>query len=84
MKLYTNEAVDKIVSKYNDKGGNVEVIKEGCLASFGLAICYGDKLKFCVISEQYLNEWSSGNKIRFYRELPSKYQTLLSKHLETI
>ncbi len=55
MTLYTNEAVDKIIQRYQDKGGELEVIEEGSLASYGLAICSGSGLKFCVIKEVYLN-----------------------------
>jgi len=73
MKLYTNNAVDKIVQQYIDKGGEIEVKKEGCLASYGLAICSGNGLKFCVIKEKYLNEWSSGNTIQLFNKLPKKY-----------
>lgn len=79
MKLYSNEAVEKLVARYNDKGGNVEVIAEGSLAVFGLAICHGEKLKTAVISEVYLNEWSSANSVRFYNKMPTKYQELLTK-----
>jgi hypothetical protein len=76
MKLYTNNAVDKVVKQYIDKGGDIEVYAEGSLASYGLAICSGNGLKFCIIKEKYINSWSIGNVIKFYNKLPKKYQTL--------
>lgn len=76
MKLYNNNVVDIYVNKYISEGGEIEVYKEGSLASYGLAICSGEGLKFCIIKEVFLNEWSSGNSIKFYNKLPKKYQNL--------
>ena len=75
-KIYNSQAVDKIVDRYINRGGEIEVIKEGCLLEYGLAICLGDKLKYFIIKEIYLNEWSSGYIVRFYNKLPKKYELL--------
>ena len=77
-KLYTNEAVNSLVEKYFSKDGNIKVIDEGCLASYGLAILYGEGLKTTIIKEVYLNEWSSGNSIISYNKMPKKYAKLLA------
>jgi len=82
MKLYTNDAVDKMTAKYLERDGEVTIIEEGCLACYGLAICSGEGLKFCIIKEVYLNEWSSGNSIKLFNKLPKKYQTLLDNCLQ--
>jgi hypothetical protein len=80
MTTYTNEAVDKVTDKYLSQGGEVAIIEDAVLACYGLAICYGEGLKYCVIKERYLNGWSSGNTMQFFNKLPKKYATLLNNY----
>jgi len=76
MTLYSNTAGENLIQKYIDKGGIVETLQEGCLLGHGLAICSGENLKFCILKEKYINEWSSGYLVRFYNKLPKKYQLM--------
>lgn len=73
MKLYSNHAVEKLEDRYKEKGGEVVVLKDGCLLKYGLAIFKGDGLKSAVVRDIYLNSWSSAYSVRFYNELPKKY-----------
>ena len=75
-KLYGNTQVENMINKYIDKGGEVTTYIEGCLLGYGLAVCSGGGLKFCVLKEIYLNSWSSAYSIRFYNKLPKKYLSL--------
>ena len=77
MNLYDYKSVDNLVQKYLDKGGDITTIEEGSLLDYGLAICYGDGLKTCIIKETYLNEWSSAYTIRFYNKIPKKYAKMI-------
>lgn len=76
MTLYSNEAVQKVLSQYSELNGEIETIQEGSLG-YGLLVCYGSGLKTCIIREIYLNEWSSSHTIRFYNKMPKKYQKMI-------
>jgi hypothetical protein len=76
MSRYTLKAVEDIISKYHEKGGEVLEVIEGVLG-YGTTICHGHGLKFCVIQEWVVNEWSSNHSIRFYKKLPKKYEAML-------
>ena len=76
MKLYTYNAVKDLMDRYLDKGGDVYEIEEGSLAQ-GLTICMAEGYKTAIINEVYLNEWSSGQKVRFYNRLPKKYEKMI-------
>jgi hypothetical protein len=73
MKIYSLEAIEKLISHYTKNGGSIETIKEGTLG-YGTTVLKCEKLKFAVIKEVYLNEWSSGHTVRLYNKLPQKYQ----------
>lgn len=77
-KLYTCGAVEELIQRYVDKGGEVTVIEEGCLG-YGLYILHGDGLKTAVIKEVYLNPWSSGQSIRMYNKCPKKYAKMIEE-----
>jgi len=77
-KLYTCEAVEKLIQRYVDKGGEVTVIEEGCLGH-GLYILHGEGLKTAVIKEVYLNPWSSVQSIRMYKKCPKKYAKMIEE-----
>lgn len=77
MKLYTLKAVDNLIDQYVKKDGEIITLEEGCLG-YGLTLCCGAGLKYAIIQEVYLNEWSSGHKIRLYNKLPKKYEIMLN------
>lgn len=80
MTLYSYKAVEELMNKYNDLGGEVYIIDEGCLA-YGLVIMVCDGYKCAIAKEVYINAWSSGQSIRFYNKLPKKYADILEKFL---
>lgn len=63
--LMTNAAI---------KGLEVTTIEEGCLGLGKVVIDGGTEYKSYVITEVFLNEWSSDHKIRKYNKLPKKYK----------
>lgn len=79
---YTLEACENLMDNYIKRGGEVITVEEGTLG-LGTVICYGGNLKTSVIQERYLNEWSSGHTIRMYNKMPKKYESMLSKILDT-
>jgi hypothetical protein len=72
MKLYTSSSVDKLINNYLERGGDLRELSAGVLGH-GKIVLTGDGLKTAVIEEVYINEWSSGHKVRFYNETPAKY-----------
>lgn len=76
MNLYSLEAIENIMNKYCERGGEITTIKEGCLG-YGLMVLHGEGLKTTIIKEVYLNEWSSGHTVRMYNKIPKKYEKLL-------
>ena len=79
--LYTLKACDDIINKYINNGGEVIELEKGTLG-YGLTVCFGEGLKTCIITEKYLNEWSSGHSIRFYNNTPKKYEQMIEKWYE--
>lgn len=73
---WTCDDISRLINLYGENGGNIWEIEEGCLG-YGLTILTGDKLKTAVIQEYYINEWSSGHKVRFYNKIPKKYQDMI-------
>ena len=81
MYLYDYKQVDALIAKYVDKGGETLQLDEGTLGSGDwLLYDYSGSLKFIVIKEVYLNEWSSAHTIRKYNKIPKKYEKILSDH----
>jgi len=78
MKLYNNDAVDKVVDMYLDNGGELHVIDDGCLAVYGMAILTCEGYKSMILREKYLNEWSSATTARQYNKLPKKYMEMIN------
>ena len=77
-KLYTYEAVTKIIDKYISKNGEVTEIEEGVLG-YGLLMLHGEGLKTTIIKEVPLNSWSSAHTIRMYNKCPKKYAEMLER-----
>ena len=81
MKLYSFTEAEKLINRYIDAGGNAAQINDGVLGIGNwLLYDYSNKLKFFVITEIYLNEWSSAQKIRSYNKIPKKYLQQIEKY----
>ena len=79
--LYSYKAVDDLIARYINKGGEALQTWEGVLCSGDWFLYdFSGKLKFYVIKEVYLNEWSSAQTIRAYNKIPKKYQKILDEH----
>lgn len=78
--LYTSSSVEKLINDYLDAGGELLQIEEGTLGH-GYALLYdeGGHLRFFVIKEVYINEWTSGHKVRGYNKIPAKYQAIIDR-----
>lgn len=75
--LYNCSAVDSLINKYLEAGGDaIQTDEGGC--GCGDWILYGDGLKTAIIKEVYLNCWSSAHTIRFYNETPAKYAAIIA------
>lgn len=76
--LYTCKAVEDLVQRYADKGGEIAEIEEGSLG-YGFLILHGENLKTAVVKEVALNAWSSAHTIRFYNKCPKKYAKMIEE-----
>lgn len=64
---------EKLITKYINFGGICTELSEGCLG-LGTIILHGAiGKKTVLIQEYYINEWTSGHKIRLFSKLPKKY-----------
>ena len=80
--FYTTESINNLINRYVEKGGEVTELIPGCLG-FGLTLLHAPeeaKLKTIVIEEKFLNEWSSGNTVRKYNQMPKKYEKMLDDY----
>ena len=79
MTYYDFKYVDNIINEYIQKGGMAKQLSEGVLGS-GDWLLYDNrgKLKFIVIKEIALNEWSSAHTIRMFCKVPKKYKTIIN------
>jgi hypothetical protein len=79
MKHYRLSAVEDLINRYVERGGEVAIeIVQGSLG-YGTTICFGDGLKTAVIQERFENSQSSTHTITMYNKLPKKYQLMLDK-----
>jgi hypothetical protein len=79
MTHYTLKAVENLINRYVERGGEVAIeIVEGSLG-YGTTICFGDGLKTAVIQEHFENSQSSTHTITMYNKLPKKYQLMLNE-----
>lgn len=76
--LYSLQAVENLIEKYIENGGEIITLEEGVLG-YGKTLLIGDGLKSVVITEIPLNCWSSAHSIRMYNKLPKKYEMLMEK-----
>lgn len=79
-KYCTLECCEKLMRDYGEAGGEVVTVQEGCLG-LGTVILRNlsnKNLREFVIEEYYINEWSSGHKVKIYTKgLPKKYLRML-------
>lgn len=73
MNLYSLDAINELIDRYQRNGGEIFEIEEGVLGH-GKLVLFGHKLKTAIVTERYVNEWSSGHSVRFYNETPKKYR----------
>lgn len=76
---------EEFIKRYIDNGGEVYIADEGVLG-LGTIILYDydhkHNLKEYIIQEYYLNEWSSGHKLKEYKNgLPKKYIKVLEENI---
>lgn len=76
--LYTCKAVEGLVQRYADRGGEITEIEEGSLG-YGFLILHGEGLKTAVVKEVGLNAWSSAHTIRMYNKCPKKYAKMIEE-----
>ena len=77
MKHYRLSAVEDLINRYVERGGEVAIeIVEGSLG-YGTTICFGDGLKTAVIQEHFENSQSSTHTITMYNKMPKKYKLIL-------
>jgi hypothetical protein len=77
MNTYSLSQCEKLISQYLELGGNVVEIEQGSLG-LGVVICFAEGYKTAIITEIYLNEWSSAHKVRRYNKTPKKYEAFAS------
>lgn len=70
--LYSSSDVQRLLNLYMDKGGRYIELEEGCLG-WGKIIMFGEKLKTAVVTEVYINSWSSGHSVVMYNKTPKKH-----------
>jgi len=76
-KLYGNAVIEGLISEYVGVGGEMLTIEDGVLGHGKLLLHSADGRKSVVVTEQYINEWTSGHTIRMYNELPKKYKNMI-------
>lgn len=83
MKMWNLACIDALVGNYATIGGDVVTLEEGVLG-YGLTVCFADGYKVAVIKERPLNTQSSGHTVRFYNEMPKKYQEMIDRLEEAV
>jgi hypothetical protein len=79
MKNFTLSTCEDLIQKYlSFEGGEATQIEEGVLG-LGKVILHGAKNKKTIlITEFFINAWSSGHKIRMYNKTPKKYLEIIN------
>lgn len=80
MTVYSIESAQALIENYMNEGGSFLEMCEGVLG-LGDFLLYDEsgKLKFFVVREVALNEWSSGQTIRAHKKIPKKYLSIIEK-----
>lgn len=75
--LYTCNAVETLEKQYQKIDGyTIYTLEEGVLG-YGLMVLTAPGYKTAIVSEQYMNEWSSAHKVRMYNRCPEKYAKMV-------
>lgn len=80
MNTYSTTETQKLIDRYHElENSQILQTEEGCLG-VGNWICKAPKMKTAIITEVYLNSWSSGHKVKMYNKTPKKYQEILDNN----
>ena len=75
--LYTCNAVETLEKQYQKIDGyTIYTLEEGVLG-YGLMVLTAPGYKTAIVTEEYLNCWSSAHKIRMYSKCPEKYAAMV-------
>ena len=78
MKLYTLKCCEDLIDTYVDTyNGECLIIREGVLGLGTIVLTNAIGKKSVIITEVYLNSWSSGHTVRKYNKLPKNYERLI-------
>ena len=81
MNGYTLQVCEDLISKYvNEYQGELIQLSEGSLGLGKVLLCNAKGKKTIIISEYYINAWSSGHTIRKYNSVPKKYQKIIDNN----
>lgn len=80
-KLYKLKTCENLIDRYiHEYQGNIEQLEEGVLG-LGKILLYGaEGKKTILITEVFINAWTSLHKIRMYNKLPKKYQNQINEN----
>ena len=74
MNTYSLKSVEKLILNYLELGGEMIEIEEGVLGLGKILLHSAPKKCTIIISERYVNAWSSTHTVRQYNKTPKKYQ----------
>ena len=78
MRTFSLQYCEDIIERYlNNYKGEALQIEEGVLGYGVLLLHSGVNAKTIVITEVYVNPWSSTHKVRMYNKIPKKYENLI-------
>lgn len=73
-KTYDLRSCEELIEKYvNTYGGECKIIEEGCLGLGKILLHSAEGKKSIIITEIFVNSWTSTHTIRMYNKLPKKY-----------
>lgn len=79
MKNYSLKYCENLIDKYiNEYKGEILTITEGILGLGKVILHNADGKKSIVITEYFINSWTSGHKVRMYNKLPKKYKQIIN------
>lgn len=79
MRTFSLKYCEDIIERYlNDYEGEVLTIDEGGVGLGTLLLHSGVGAKTILITEVYVNAWSSTHKVRMYNSIPKKYEKLIA------
>jgi len=79
MKNYSLKYCENLIDRYiNEYKGEILTITEGILGLGKVILYNADGKKSIVITEYFINSWTSGHKIRMYNKLPKKYKQIIN------